>query len=556
MDCSAAFLAPPIVQRPDINGEGSPMGLLDWTIVIAFLVANLVLGAVLGRRVTSARDYHLGPSSTPWWAIGISVIATYVSALSFLGAPAWAYSDGLSALAIHLNYPLVIFAVITLFLPFFYNSGVASIYEYQERRFGAASRSVMSLIFLVTQALGTAAILYATALVLGFVSGVAILPAIMMITVVALIYTALGGMLAVIWTDVFQALVLFFGAIVIAGMLLANMPAPLGEVLAGLKAQGRLNAAVTDLDITRPTTIWSGVFAMTLFHVTVYGANQMMVQRTLGAKTIGAAKKSYLLMGYAAIPIYFLFFFVGVLCYAFYRGQPFDNPNEIILQFAGQAKIPGLVGILCAAVLAASMSTLSSAFNSLATVSVVDFWQRYARPDLSDAAALKMTRWFTVGWALLIIFPALLYANSEGSILETLSKVGSFFVGAKLGMYALGFFSKHTTEKGLLVGVVAGFAALWYVATFTDIAWPWYCAIGGGVNMLVGWLASLAITGRQAEWHPLTLAGQRREFAGHGLHKDEHGWSRMPGKIDRASWWLLLYFAGWILALKVLEWSV
>jgi SSS family solute:Na+ symporter len=325
MDCSAAFLAPPIVQRPDINGEGSPMGLLDWTIVIAFLVANLVLGAVLGRRVTSARDYHLGPSSTPWWAIGISVIATYVSALSFLGAPAWAYSDGLSALAIHLNYPLVIFAVITLFLPFFYNSGVASIYEYQERRFGAASRSVMSLIFLVTQALGTAAILYATALVLGFVSGVAILPAIMMITVVALIYTALGGMLAVIWTDVFQALVLFFGALVIAGMLLANMPAPLGEVLAGLKAQGRLNAAVTDLDITRPTTIWSGVFAMTLFHVTVYGANQMMVQRTLGAKTIGAAKKSYLLMGYAAIPIYFLFFFVGVLCYAFYRGQPFDN---------------------------------------------------------------------------------------------------------------------------------------------------------------------------------------------------------------------------------------
>jgi SSS family solute:Na+ symporter len=527
---------------------------LDWTIVIAFLVANLVLGAVLGRRVSSARDYVLGSGATPWWAIGMSVAATYISALSFLGAPAWAYSDGLSALAIHINYPLVIFAVITLFLPFFYNSGVSSIYEYQERRFGAASRSVMSSIFLLTQALTTGAILYATALVLQFVSGVGILPSILLITVVALIYTALGGMLAVIWTDVFQAVVLLTGALVIGAVLLSNLPGPLTEVLAGLKAEGRLNVAVTDLDITRSTTIWSGVLAMTLFHMTVYGANQMMVQRTLGATTIGGAKKAYLLMGFVAVPIYCLFFFVGVLCYAFYRGQEFANPNEIILNFASQAGIPGLVGILTAAVLAASMSTLSSALNSLATVSVVDFWQRYLRPDISDAGSLRLTRWFTVGWAIVIVLPALLYAGSQGSILETLSKVGSFFVGAKLGMYALGFFSKHTTEKGLLVGVAAGFAALWFVATSTRVAWPWYCAIGGGINMLVGWLASLFLTGRQAEWHPLTVPGQRRLFAREGMPTEVEGWSRLPGTIDRVSWSLPLYFVLLLLALKSLEW--
>jgi SSS family solute:Na+ symporter len=532
------------------------MGPLDWSIVIAFLVSNLVLGAILGRRISTAREYYLGTSTTPWWAIGVSVAATYVSALSFLGAPAWAYSDGLSALAIHLNYPLVIFAVITLFLPFFYNSGVASIYEYQERRFGPSARIVMSAIFLMTQALTTGAILYATALVLQFVTGIGILPAILLITIVALIYTALGGMLAVIWTDVFQGFVLLIGAVVIAAVLLANMPAPLGEVLAALKAQGRLNVAITDLDITRPTTIWSGVLAMTLFHITVYGANQMMVQRTLGAGTIGSAKKSYLLMAYAAVPIYFLFFFVGVLCYAFYQGRTFENPNEIILSFATQTGIPGLVGILTAAVLAASMSTLSSAFNSLATVSTVDFWQRFVRRDLDDPAALRATRWFTLGWAVLIILPAMLYAGSEGSILETLSKVGSFFVGAKLGMYALGFFSKHTTQKGLLVGVAAGFAALWYVANYTSIAWPWYCAIGGGVNMIVGWLASLVLTGRQQSWHPLTVIGQRREFGRCGETTDVNGWSRVPGHIDRASWWLPVYFLAWILALKALEWAV
>jgi SSS family solute:Na+ symporter len=236
------------------------------------------------------------------------------------------------------------------------------------------------------------------------------------------------------------------------------MPVPILEVLANLKSLGRLNAMNPAPDITISTTIWSGLIGMTLFHITVYGANQMMVQRTLGAATIGEAKKAYLLMGYAAFPIYFLFFFIGVLAYGYYGGKPFANNNEIILQFAADSGVPGLLGILAAAVLAASMSTLSSAFNSMATASVVDFYQRYFKRDESDAHYLLATRWATVFWAVLIIFPAILYTRSDGSILEVISKIGSYFVGAKLGMYALGFFSKHTTERGLMVGVVAGFA--------------------------------------------------------------------------------------------------
>ncbi|SIN65336.1 solute:Na+ symporter, SSS family [Parasphingorhabdus marina DSM 22363] len=528
-------------------------GVLNWTIVVSFLVANLALGYFLGRKVQSAKDYYLGSRETPWWAIGISVIATYVSALSFLGGPAWAYSDGLSALAIHLNYPLVIFAVITLFLPFFYNSGVASIYEYQERRFGPTSRSVMSLIFLISQALTTAAILYATAIVLQFVTGIDVVWAIIIITIIALIYTAMGGMLAVIWTDVFQAVVLFVGAMVIMFTLINNLPVPLAEALAGLKAEGKLSAVVTDPDITRPTTIWSGVIAMTLFHITVYGANQMMVQRTLGAKTIGGAKKAYLLMGFAAFPIYFLFFFVGVLCYAYYGGKPFENDNEIILSFATEASIPGLMGILTAAVLAASMSTLSSAFNSLATVSIVDFYKKFSDVPEGQGHYLKMSRWLTIFWAVVVIIPAIMYSNTEGSILEVLSKIGSFFVGAKLGMYALGFFSKHTTEKGLLVGVAVGFVMVWYVASYTDIAWPWYCAIGGGTNILVSIIASLIWTGRQKDWSPYSVVGQRQKFAASGEAIAQDGWYRLPGMVDRVSWLLLLFFAASIAVLLLLE---
>ncbi|MFN3370805.1 MAG: sodium:solute symporter family transporter [Sphingomonadaceae bacterium] len=524
-------------------------GALNWAIVILFLVANLLLGWRLSRRIGSAREFHLGTGATPWWAVGLSVMATYVSALSFLGAPAWAYSDGLSALAIHLNYPLVIVIVITFFLPFFYLSGVPSIYDYQEKRFGPAARSVASLIFLITQALSTAAILYATALVLRFMTGIDVGLAIVLVTALALAYTTLGGMLAVIWTDVFQAVVLLAGALVILWALLAAAPQPPIETLAALKAAGRLDAIDWSLDPTRATTIWAGLLAMTVFHVTVYGGNQMLVQRTLGAASVGAAKKSYVLMGYAAFPIYFLFFLIGVLAWGHYGGRPFENPNEIILTFAGESGIPGLPGLLAAAVLAASMSTLSSAFNSLATATTVDFWQRWWRPAASDADVLRTTRWLTLGWGLIVILPAMLYAGAQGSILETLSRIGSFFVGAKLAMFALGFFSRTTTERGLLIGVVAGFAAIWWVASFTAIAWPWYAVIGSAVNIAAALLASRLLDGGAGGWPRWTVKGLLAEAPPARLAPEPGGWQALPGRFDRASRPLLLWFALTILAL-------
>lgn len=518
-------------------------GALNWSILVAYIIGNLLLGYFLGKKVHTADDYYLGDRSTPWWAIGISVVATYVSALSFLGGPAWSYTEGLSVIAIHLNYPIVIFLVITLFLPFFFNSGVASIYDYQERRFGPTARSVISIIFLVSQALTSAAVLYATALVLQFITGIDVVTAIAIVTVIALIYTAMGGIAAVIWTDVIQAGILLAGAVIIFFALLQEMPQSLHQTLLDLKAQGKTKALDFSLDFTAEATVWSGVIAMTLFHITVYGANQMLVQRTLASKNIGDAKKSFLMMGFAAFFIYFLFMFLGILFYSYYGGREFENGNTIILRFAADYGLPGLMGILAAAVMAASMSSLDSAFNSLATISTVDFYQKYFRRDGSPAHYLRASRIFTLFWAIAIIVPAILYAQSEGSILQTLSKVGSYFVGAKLSMYALGFFSKHTTEKGLLVGVAVGFLVIWWVATRTDVAWPWYCAIGGIVNMTVSLAASLVIDGRQQHWSDYTIKGQIEKFRREGLAEKSDGWYLVPGRVDRISYLLLVFFA-------------
>jgi SSS family solute:Na+ symporter len=524
-------------------------GSLNWSILVIYIFGNLLLGYFLSKRIKTANDFYLGDRTTPWWAIGISVVATYVSALSFLGGPSWAYSDGFSVIALHANYPLVIFIVITLFLPFFYNSGVASIYEYQERRFGPRARALVSSIWLVSQTMTSAAILYATSLVLEFITGIDVVHAIIIVTIIALIYTAMGGITAVIWTDVAQAAILFVGAIVILFALVEQMPESIGDTLVALKAQGKLNPLEFDFDLSKATTAWSGIIAMTLYHVTVYGTNQMMVQRTLAARTIGDAKKSYLLMGFSAFFIYFLFVFLGVLFYSYYQGAEFENSNTIILQFAAEYGMPGLMGLIAAAVMAASMSSLDSAFNSMSTVATVDFYQKYFRKNATPEHYLAVSRWFTVILAIIIIIPAILLTGSEGSILLILSNIGSYFVGAQLGMFAVGFFSKQATEKGVLVGTAVGFVMVWLMANYTDVSWPWFCLIGATTNIIVTIIASVLIDGRSSVYSEYTVPGQIRCFVEQGRAEKQDGWYLVPGKVDKVSYLLLVFFVLTILGL-------
>ena len=524
-------------------------GTLNWLILVAYILGNLLLGLFLSKRVETAEHYFLGQRTMPWWAIGVSVVATYIGAMTFLGGPAWAYSEGFSVIFIHINYPIAVFVVITVFLPFFYNSGVASIYDYLERRFGMKSRSLMAGIFLFGNIAYSGIMLYTTALVLQFITGIPVIDSILVIATVALAYTMLGGISAVIWTDVAQTVILLVGALIVLVTLIGALPGGFGESLVELKAQGLTDPFVTTTDPSVVATIWTGVLAMSIYHVVVYGVNQMMVQRTLTAKTIGDAKKSYAMMAYLAIFIFALFFLIGLLFHSYYGGREFENGNTIMLEFIAGVGVPRLMGIIAAAVVAASMSSLDSSLNSLATVTTIDFYQQYFKKDGSPEHYLKASRLFTLAWGIIIVVPAIAFMGSDGSVLEILSKIGSFFVGAKLAAYGLGFYSRHTTEKGLLIGVAAGFACLWYVEFHADIAWPWYCAIGGLVSVMVGWLASVLLDGFQKEPHPYTVQGQKKRFEEEGRAEMVDGWYQLPGKVDRSSYWLLVFFAFSLLAL-------
>ncbi|MFT5549885.1 MAG: SSS family solute:Na+ symporter [Candidatus Azotimanducaceae bacterium] len=536
--------------------EMTSFGILNWLIVGIYLVGTLFLGVVFSKRVKSDQDYYVGDKSTPWWAIGMSVAATYIGALSLLGAPAWSYETGLSVLLIHVNYPIAVVIVITLFLPFFYNLGVASIFDYLEKRFGLTTRTLMSSIFLFGNIAYSGIMLYTTALVITFITDFDVTLAILLVAAIATAYTWMGGISAVIWTDVAQSFILLLGLAIIFFVLMNVLPSGLLGALSELKASGMTYAFNTSTDLSMVSTIWTGIVAMSIYHVTVYGVNQMMVQRTLAAKTMADAKKAYIFMGYAAFAIFFFLFLLGVLLHNYYQGKVFEDGNKIILEFASVAQIPGLMGLITAAVIAAAMSSLDSSLNSMATVTTIDFYQKFIKKNETAIHYLKASRIFTLFWATFIIIPAILFIGSAGSVLEILSKIGSFLVGAKLSAFFLGFYSKHTNEKGLLTGILIGFLSLFITDQYYNIAWPWYCLIGGAVSMLVAWIVSVLVEGFKSHDHQYTVKGQTEFFRGMGHPEMQDGWYVIPGKIDKASYYLLAYFVFCLVFLFLFDWLI
>ena len=208
-----------------------------------------------------------------------------------------------------------------------------------------------------------------------------------------------------------------------------------------------------------------------------------------------------------------------------------------MLQFAQENAFPGFIGLIAAAVLAASMSSLSSALNSFSTISTEGFYQKYFKPNETPEHYLKVARISTIFWALLIIIPAFIFSDDTESVLKLLTKIGSYFVGAKLAMYGLGFYSKHTSERGLLVGVVIGFIVLALVSQLTDISWPWYAVIGSVINLVVAIIASILIDGKQKEWSTYSIPGQKAKFKSEGKSEKENGWYLVPGKFDKITYY-------------------
>ena len=489
---------------------------IDYIVLVVYILAVAALGASFGRKQHDTKDYFLGGRSIPWWAIGLSVMATQASAITFIGAPGWGYEGGLERINVFLNVPLVMAFLIVSLVPFFYRTEVFTAYEYLEKRFDTKTRVLTSLLFLVSRGLATGVVLFAPALVLSVVTGWDTNVTIVLMAVIAVAYTVLGGISAVIWTDVVQMFVLWFGAALSIYVILGALPADGPGVFAVAAEAGMLDTLNFDPDPTITYGIWAGVIGGFFLHAAYFGCDQSQIQRVLTSSSIKQSRMSLMVGGFLLFPQMLLFLSIGVLLYAFYQhvGDPqLSNINELFPRFVVQYLPVGISGLVIAGVFAAAMSSLDSALNSLAAVSVRDFYAKFFRPDADEAHYLRVSRWATIFWGIYAMIFAF-FAGNLGPVIETVNRIGSYFYGALLGVFVLAIFSRRATGTGAFIGIVAGMVAVWALTQFAAVSWLYNNLVGAVVSIGVGWLVSHVTAAPQpAQVEELTMAGRREHAA-------------------------------------------
>lgn len=471
------------------------MGAFTWwdtVVLIVYVVGIAWVGARFGKDQESTQDYFLGGRKIPGWAIGLSVMATQASAITFIGAPGWGFEGGLERLATFINVPLAMAVLIVILVPIFHRAGIYSIYELLERRFGALTRSLAALLFLIARGLATGVVLYAPALVLSVVTGWNVNLTIVLMAVIAVSYTVLGGISAVIWTDVIQMFVLWLGAILSMVLMVSSLPGGWSDVFAYGAANGMFDTLDFSLDPTVTYSVWAGLIGGTVMHIAYFGTDQSQIQRVLTSPSIAEGQRSLLIGGYLLVPQMLLFLFIGVMLAAYYQQHGLtapDNLNELFPRYVVNAFPVGITGLVIAGVFAAAMSSLDSALNSLSAVTVRDFYARYVKPDADEKHYLKASRWATIFWGLYATMFAF-FAGNLGPVIEAVNRIGSWFYGALLGTFLLAVLSHRSNGRGAVAGIVLGMAAVWAVSQ-TDISWLYQNFVGLIVSVVVGYLVSL-----------------------------------------------------------------
>jgi len=356
---------------------------------------------------------------------------------------------------------------------------------------------VASASFIARVLLWLGAAIYAPALALEQATGMPLWFTILITGVLTTLYTTFGGMRAVIWTDVMQLIVLFGGQLAIAIVAISRMPGGVEQVVELGKAGGRLDLSLS-FDPTVRVTLWGLLIGATFMSLVQMATDQVSVQRYLSAKSMKEARRGLWLKLAMTLPVTFVFYGTGLVLYAFYQvhGDPLQagkiaKADQILPYFVVNELPAGLPGLFIAAIYAASMSTISAGINSLTSASLVDFYQRlWKRPDLSEHHQLKIARWLTFAYGVLVILLAFL-VQYLGTLLEATNKVIGLVGGPLVGLFFLGILVKRATGRGALIGWVAGLGVLLPVCFLTKISFLWYAMIGCFTTMLVGYLVSL-----------------------------------------------------------------
>ena len=487
---------------------------LDAGVLLAYLVLCTLLGVWLGRDQKSARDYFVADRAIPWWAILFSVVATETSALTFISIPGLAYVSDLSFLQIALGYIIGRVVIAYTLLPRYYEGELVTAYALLERRFGQATRRFASLVFMTTRAFGDSVRIFATAipvaLILGpFLPGLPVMQlSILILGLFTLVYTYHGGMRAVVWTDVLQTGVYLIGGMSAVWLIGRGVDGGWGSILASAGGEGKLRMFDLYTGFDRPHTLFAGLLGGAFLSMASHGADQLIVQRLLASQNLREARLSLIGSGVVVLLQFGLFLIIGVGLWSFYGGQTFVRPDEIFPKFIVEVMPPGLTGLVIAAILAAAMSTVSGALNSLSAATVHDLWLPLSKRTPTAAGLLRASKMFTLVWAVILIGGAMLYRNEGTPVVTVALSIASFTYGGLLGAFSLGMFWRRALQRDAITGMAVGIATMTVVVfskqllllapglegilgPLTRIAWPWFVLIGTSITMVTGVLSSL-----------------------------------------------------------------
>lgn len=480
------------------------MRYFDLAVILLYLAAITWFGARFRNSQKTLRDYFLGGRTAPWWAIGFSIVSAETSTLTVIGTPALAFNENFGFLQVVFGYLLARIVISTLFLPQYFRGEMFTAYELMQRRFGSRIRRLTAGTFLILRALAEGVRVFAISIVISIILGTGEITSIALIVCLTLFYTFEGGMSAVIWTDVVQMFLYVGGAILSLFVILHQVQGGWAHVMDVAVPLGKLQVfdfrfELTPAFFSRTYSFWAGLLGGAFLTTASHGTEQLMVQRLLSAKS---ERDSRLALFGSWIVILFqftLFLLIGVILFVHYKDLGLQGPkpaDRLYPLFIWNSLPPGIAGLVIAAILAAAMSNLSAALNSLASTTVMDFYRPLTRKggneQADDARYLKLAKQSTAIWAVLL-FAIGLIARNWGSILEAGLSIASILYGALLGVFLLGILTKRVGETAAMAGMVVSLLVMFWVKTQTSIAYTWYVLIGTFATVGTGYLVSLVV---------------------------------------------------------------
>jgi SSS family solute:Na+ symporter len=554
------------------------MSSIDWLVLGIMLTAIVVYGMWKSRGAKNIQGYLLADKELPWYHVGLSVMATQASAITFLSAPGQAYSDGLRFIQFYFGLPLAMVVLCITFIPMFKKLNVYTAYEYLENRFDNKTRTLTAFLFLLQRGLSTGITIYAPAIILSVILQIDISYTIVFIGVLVVTYTVYGGTKAVSYTQLFQMIIIFSGLFIAAYMVVHLLPENVGftDALHIAGKMERLNAIDTTFDWNNRYNIWSGIIGGFFLQLSYFGTDQSQVGRYLTGSSISQSRLGLIMNGLVKIPMQFLILLIGTLVFIFYHfyqppvffnqveivkieNSPYkeeyqqleaeyalahdeklhcvnelvdalhsedenaidasrtklqeagsksetirkrvikliskNNPradtndsNYVFLSFVTQQLPVGIVGLLVAIIFLAAMGSSASGLNSLASTTVVDFYQRMgSRKRESEGKELAVSRWATVIWGAFCILVAL-YASKLGNLIEAVNILGSLFYGTILGIFLVAFYMKKINGTNVFIAALIAEAFVVYCWYIDLTAFLWLNVSGCLMVMLLAWL--------------------------------------------------------------------